>query len=155
MEPIQAKSITLLIADDDPDDRLLAQDALIESRLLNPLYFVEDGDDLLDFLHRRGAYAGQNIPRPGLILLDLNMPRKDGRQALLEIKNDPQLRRIPIVILTTSEAEEDILRSYDLGVNSFIVKPVTFDGLVQVMRTIGLYWFEIVALPVADYTAGG
>jgi len=154
MEPIQAESITLLIADDDPDDRLLAQDALIESRLLNPLYFVEDGDDLLDFLHRRGAYAGQNIPRPGLILLDLNMPRKDGRQALLEIKNDPQLRRIPIVILTTSEAEEDILRSYDLGVNSFIVKPVTFDGLVQVMRTIGLYWFEIVALPVADYTAG-
>ena len=155
MEPIQAKSITLLIAEDDPDDRLLAQDALIESRLLNPLYFVEDGDDLLDFLYRRGAYAGQNIPRPGLILLDLNMPRKDGRQALLEIKNDPQLRRIPIVILTTSEAEEDILRSYDLGVNSFIVKPVTFDGLVQVMRTIGLYWFEIVALPVADYTAGG
>jgi CheY-like chemotaxis protein len=155
MEPIQAKSVTLLIADDDPDDRLLAQDALIESRLLNPLYFVEDGDDLLDFLHRRGAYAGQNIPRPGLILLDLNMPRKDGRQALLEIKNDPKLRCIPIVIPTTSEAEEDILRSYDLGVNSFIVKPVTFDGLVQVMRTIGLYWFEIVALPVADYTAGG
>ncbi len=152
MQPMQTKPLVLLIADDDPDDRLLVQDALAESRLVNPLYFVEDGDELLAFLYRRGAYAGQNTPLPGLILLDLNMPRKDGRQALMEIKNDPELRRIPIVILTTSKAEEDILRSYDLGVNSFIVKPVTFDGLVQVMRTIGRYWFEIVELP-ANYTS--
>jgi len=144
------KPITLLIADDDPDDRLLAKEALIESRLVNQLYFVEDGQELLDFLHQRNAYNRETAPRPGLILLDLNMPRKDGREALDEIKSDPHLRKIPIVILTTSEAEEDILRSYDLGVNSFIVKPVTFDGLVEVMRTISLYWFEIVALP-ADF----
>ena len=147
METVRTNLISLLIADDDPDDRLLAEEAMAESRLANPLYFVQDGEELLDFLYRRGAYEVQNIPLPGLILLDLNMPRKDGREALREIKNDPQLRRIPIVILTTSEAEEDILRSYDLGVNSFIVKPVTFDGLVQVMTTIGLYWFGIVALP--------
>lgn len=147
MNKAEPKPITLLIADDDPDDRLLAQEALIESRLANELYFVEDGEELLDFLHQRNGYTKENAPRPGLILLDLNMPRKDGREALDEIKSTPHLRKIPIVILTTSEAEEDILRSYDLGVNSFIVKPVTFDGLVQVMRTIGLYWFEIVALP--------
>jgi CheY-like chemotaxis protein len=127
-----SKPITLLIADDDPDDRLLAREALIESRLANQLHFVEDGEELLDFLYQRNAYSKETAPRPGLILLDLN------------------LRKIPVVILTTSEAEEDILRSYDLGVNSFIVKPVTFEGLVDVMRTIGLYWFEIVALP-ADY----
>ena len=145
-----SKPITLLIADDDPDDRLLAREALIESRLANELHFVEDGEDLLDFLYQRNAYSKETAPRPGLILLDLNMPRKDGREALDEIKRDPHLRKIPVVILTTSEAEEDILRSYDLGVNSFIVKPVTFEGLVEVMRTIGLYWFEIVALP-ADF----
>ncbi|MBX3051656.1 MAG: response regulator [Caldilineaceae bacterium] len=142
-----SRAITLLIADDDPDDRLLAEEALIESRLANHFYFVEDGEQLLDFLYQRNAYNSETAPRPGLILLDLNMPRKDGREALNEIKSDPHLRKIPIVILTTSEAEEDILRSYDLGVNSFIVKPVTFEGLVEVMRTIGLYWFEIVVLP--------
>jgi len=145
-----SKPITLLIADDDPDDRLLAREALIESRLANELHFVEDGEELLDFLYQRNDYSKETAPRPGLILLDLNMPRKDGREALDEIKRDPHLRKIPVVILTTSEAEEDILRSYDLGVNSFIVKPVTFEGLVEVMRTIGLYWFEIVALP-ADF----
>jgi CheY-like chemotaxis protein len=143
-----AKPITILLADDDADDRMLARDALAESRLANNLHFVEDGEQLLDFLQRRGTYADPaKSPRPGLILLDLNMPRKDGREALREIKADPDLRRIPIVILTTSKAEEDIYRTYDLGVNSFITKPVTFDGLVTVMRALGKYWFEIVELP--------
>ncbi|MBE2237423.1 MAG: response regulator [Caldilineaceae bacterium] len=152
MSSVRSKPIALLIADDDADDRVLAKDALMESRLANPLYFVEDGEELLDFLNRRGVYAEQDAPRPGLILLDLNMPRKDGREALQEIKSNPELRRIPIVVLTTSDAEEDILRTYDLGVNSFIVKPITFDGLVEVMKTIGIYWFEMVTLPVNPVT---
>ena len=142
------RPITILLADDDADDRVLTKEALSESRLANDLRFVEDGEDLLDYLRRRGKYASaESSPRPGLILLDLNMPRKDGREALREIKGDPNLRSIPIVVLTTSKAEEDIYRTYDLGVNSFITKPVTFDGLVAVMRGLGRYWFEIVELP--------
>jgi len=142
-----AKPITILIAEDDADDRLLAQEALEESHLMNDVFFVEDGEELLDYLRRQGKYAEQKVPRPGIILLDLNMPRKDGREALTEIKKDADLRRIPVVVMTTSKDEEDILRSYDLGVNSFIIKPVTFEGLVEVMRTLGHYWFEIVELP--------
>ena len=142
------RSITILLADDDEDDRLLAEDALAESRLANTIEFVEDGEELMDYLYQRGKWSEEGAaPRPGLILLDLNMPRKDGRQALKEIKGDPELRKIPVVILTTSKAEEDILRSYDLGVNSFITKPVTFDGLVDIMKLLGRYWFEIVELP--------
>lgn len=141
------KPITILIAEDDADDRLLAQEALNESRLVNEVHFVEDGEELLDYLRHCGKYATVAAPRPGVILLDLNMPRKDGREALTELKKDKDLRRIPVVVMTTSKAEEDILRSYDLGVNSFIVKPVTFEGLVEVMRTLGHYWFEIVELP--------
>ncbi len=141
------KPITILLADDDADDRMLATEALQESRLANDLHIVEDGEQLLDYLYRRGAYQDQEAPRPGLILLDLNMPRKDGREALREIKADANLRSIPIVVLTTSKAEEDIYRTYDLGVNSFITKPVTFEGLVQVMKVLGRYWFEIVELP--------
>ncbi len=142
------KPITILLADDDADDRLLAQEALAESRLANDLRIVEDGEELMDYLHRRGRFQDEAAaPRPGLILLDLNMPRKDGREALREIKADPSLRCIPIVVLTTSKAEEDIYRTYDLGVNSFITKPVTFEGLVQVMKVLGRYWFEIVELP--------
>jgi CheY-like chemotaxis protein len=139
--------ITILLADDDADDRMLTRDALAESRLANDLRFVEDGEELLDYLLKRGKYADADAPRPGLILLDLNMPRKDGREALKEIKAEPTLRQIPVVVLTTSKAEEDIYRTYDLGVNSFITKPVTFDGLVTVMRALGRYWFEIVELP--------
>ncbi len=140
-------SITILMADDDADDRMLAADAMRESRLGNSLRCVEDGQELMDYLTRRGKYAIIDAPRPGLILLDLNMPRKDGRQALEEIKNDPDLRRIPVVILTTSKTEEDVFRSYDLGANSFITKPVTFDGLVEIVRALGVYWFKIVELP--------
>ena len=140
--------ITILMADDDEDDRLLTRDALQAGRLANDLRFVVDGEQLLDYLFQRNGYAGPGAaPRPGLILLDLNMPKKDGREALAEIKAVPHLRRIPVVVLTTSRAEEDIVRSYDLGVSSFITKPVTFDGLVRVMRTIGEYWFQVVALP--------
>jgi CheY-like chemotaxis protein len=142
------KLITVLIADDDPDDRMLAQEAWEENRLVNDLHFVEDGEELMDYLHRRGRYTHlADAPLPALILLDLNMPKKDGREALWEIKADPHLRRIPIVVLTTSEAEEDILRSYDLGVNSFITKPVTFVALVDVVETLARYWFEIAKLP--------
>jgi CheY-like chemotaxis protein len=140
--------ITILMADDDIDDRMLTQEALEESRVRNNLYFVEDGEELLDYLNRRGKFAdAEQAPRPGLILLDLNMPRKDGREALREIKANPDLRRIPVVIMTTSKAEEDIFRSYDLGANSFITKPVTFERLVELMRTLGQYWIEFVELP--------
>ena len=142
------RPMTLLLADDDPDDRLLAKEALEKSLLANDLRFVEDGEELLDYLRRRGKYADpKKSPRPGLILLDLNMPRKDGREALREIKNDPKLRDIPIVVLTTSKTEEDVARTYNLGVNSYITKPVRFAALVEVMESIGKYWFEIVELP--------
>src|SRR6188472_1465214 len=142
-----AKPITILMADDDPDDRQLAREAFEEARLANDLRFVEDGVELLDYLKRRGKYADPaTSPRPGVILLDLNMPRKDGREALREIKANAELRRIPVVVLTTSKAEIDIYRSYDLGVNSFIVKPVTFDSLVEMMVVLGKYWFEIVEI---------
>jgi two-component system, response regulator len=142
------RPITILLADDDEDDRKLAQDALAESQLANDLHTVEDGEELMDYLLRRGKYAAlADSPRPGLILLDLNMPKKDGREALREIKADPSLRQIPVVVLTTSKAEEDIYRTYDLGANSFITKPVMFESLVKVMRELGTYWFEIVELP--------
>jgi CheY-like chemotaxis protein len=145
------KPITILLADDDADDRLLTQEALQENRLANDLRCVEDGEELIQYLFRRGKYSSESAaPRPGLILLDLNMPKKDGREALREIKSDPELRRIPVVVLTTSKAEEDICRSYDLGVNSYITKPVTFASLVAVMKALGTYWFEIVELPSND-----
>ena len=146
--PNKGKSVTILVAEDDEDDRLLMQDALEENRLANDLHFVTDGVELMDYLKRRGDYSEPiSEPRPSLILLDLNMPRKDGREALKEIKADPDLRQIPIVVLTTSKAEEDILRTYDLGVSSFIAKPVVFDSMVQIMKMVGSYWFEIVELP--------
>jgi CheY-like chemotaxis protein len=142
------KSVVILMADDDEDDRLMAKEAFEEAKLINAFRTVEDGEELLDYLNHRGKFSDPTVsPRPGLILLDLNMPRKDGREALKELKADPQLRQIPVVVLTTSKAEEDILRTYDLGVNSFIVKPVTFDQLVEIVKTLTRYWFEIVELP--------
>ncbi len=143
-----AKAITILYADDDAEDRMLVKDAWAENRLANELHFVEDGEELMDYLRRRGNYTHlADQPLPGMILLDLNMPRKDGREALQEIKADPRLRSIPVVVLTTSKAEEDILRAYDLGVNSFILKPVTFQSLVDLTLTLSKYWFEVVELP--------
>lgn len=142
--------ITILLAEDDPEDRLWVKDAFEEGRFINDLRFVGDGDELMDYLHRRGKYANAtDSPQPGLILLDLNMPKKDGREALSEIKADPRLRHIPVVVLTTSQAEEDIYRSYSLGGNSFISKPVTFQPLVDLLKTVGTYWFQIVQLPAA------
>jgi two-component system, response regulator len=141
--------ITILICDDDEDDRMLTQQALEDAHIANDLRFVEDGEDLLDYLRQRGAYAGETgaAPRPGLILLDLNMPNIDGREALRIIKADVTLHDIPVVVLTTSGLDEDIIKSYQLGVNSFIKKPVTFSGLVEAMNVLGRYWLEIVELP--------
>jgi CheY-like chemotaxis protein len=145
---IRPHPVTILMADDDQEDRMLARDALRESRLLNDLRFVCDGEELLDYLLRRDKFTDPaTSPRPGLILLDLNMPRKDGREALKEIKEYASLREIPVVVLTTSKADEDIHRTYQLGVSSYIAKPVTFSGLVDVMRALGSYWFEVVELP--------
>jgi len=145
---LSARSITILLADDDADDRLLVQEAFEENHLINILETVEDGEELLDYLYQRDRFF--DSPRPNLILLDLNMPRKSGLEALREIKADADLRRIPVIVLTTSKAEEDILRSYDLGVNSFIVKPVTFDSLVTLVKALDSYWFQIVQLPTAE-----
>lgn len=146
--PNNKRPIIILIADDDAEDRMLIQEALEESRLKNTIQFVENGEELMDYLHNNGKYTDkEKYPTPGLILLDLNMPKKDGREALKEIKADEHLRLIPIVVLTTSKAEEDIIRTYDLGVSSFITKPVTFTALVDVMKTVSKYWFQIVELP--------
>lgn len=143
-----SEGVVILMADDDDDDYMLTAKALNDSRLINKLCRVKDGQELMDYLLQRGAYTEkQDCDRPGIILLDLNMPKKDGREALAEIKSHPELKDIPIVVFTTSKAEEDIYRSYQLGVNSFITKPVTFDGLLEVMKSLGKYWFEIVELP--------
>ena len=143
--------ITILICDDDEDDRMLTQQALEDAHISNTLRFVEDGEQLLDYLYQRGEFSGETgkAPRPGLILLDLNMPKMDGRDALKLIKEDPTIRDIPIVVLSTSALDEDVIRSYKLGVNSFITKPVTFSGLVEAMNVLGRYWLEIVELPPA------
>lgn len=152
---LETEPVTILIADDDPDDRLMASEAIMQSRNGTPrkVVSVEDGEELLDYLYDRGKYSTGDWPCPDLILLDLNMPRKNGVEALKEIKADPTLRHIPIVILTTSKEEEDIYKTYDLGVNSFITKPVTFDALVNTMRILGKYWFEVVKLP-SEKSAG-
>lgn len=136
--------VPILIADDDHDDCQMIKEALHESRLLNQLHFVHNGEELMKHLNRM---IEKCHPLPGLILLDLNMPKMDGREALKEIKSHPLLRQIPVVVLTTSKAEEDIFKTYNLGVNSFITKPIAFDSLVQTMRDLGRYWFEIVELP--------
>ena len=144
----EARPIVILLADDDPDDCHMTRRAFEKNRLANDLHVVVDGEDLLDYLHRRGRHAPPALaPTPDLILLDLNMPRKDGRQALAEIKESVSFRRIPVVIMTTSKAEEDIYRTYELGTSSFISKPVEFADLVEVVRILGEYWFQIVRLP--------
>ena len=143
----QGCPITVLVVDDDLEDCMLVRDAMAESRLANDLRFAHDGDELLAYLRHEGQYADAGTaPRPGLILLDLNMPRKDGREALQEIKADPQLRRIPVVILTSSQAEEDICQSYELGANAYVTRPVAFEALVSVLGDLGKYWIEIVQL---------
>ncbi len=144
----QPKSISILVADDDSDDRMLIKEAFEENRIINTVEFVEDGEQLMAYLRREGPYADlAGRPYPGLVLLDLNMPKRDGREALADIKADEALCRIPVVVLTTSKAEEDIIRTYGLGVSSFITKPVTFEGLVEITRVLTQYWTEIVELP--------
>jgi CheY-like chemotaxis protein len=145
---MSVNNILILVADDDEEDRMLVEDALREARIVNDCAMVKDGVELIDFLRGEGSFAERKgKPLPGLILLDLNMPRMDGREALNIIKSDPELRSIPVVVLTTSKAEEDIFRTYNLGVNSFVTKPVSFDALVEIMRVLGRYWFQIVQLP--------
>lgn len=138
---------TILMADDDPDDQILLQEALRENNIPNMVCFVENGEELLDFLNQRGKFEGAKCAAPGLILLDLNMPKMDGRQALKLIKADPVLKKIPVVVLTTSKADSDILECYNLGVNSFVSKPVNFKDLVDVTREISNYWLGTVTLP--------
>jgi len=138
--------ITILMADDDPDDRMLMKKALDQNQTQHNIQFVENGVDLMDYLQQRGRYKTEKVTKPGLILLDLNMPKMDGREALKLIKSNPELRRIPVIVLTTSKAEEDIFQTYDLGVNSFICKPVRFQELVEVTKEIENYWFGTVAL---------
>jgi CheY-like chemotaxis protein len=143
-----ARSYTILMADDDAEDCLLVQDALREIDHVHELRFVRDGEELLDYLWRRGAYqAARQAPRPDLVLLDLKMPKKDGRETLRELKADPRLQTIPIVVLTTSTARDDIDFCYRLGVNSYITKPSTFRGLVDLLASLLKYWFELVELP--------
>lgn len=141
-------TVTILMADDDEDDRLLTRDALTESRVVNDFHCVADGIELMKYLRREGLYKDDELyPIPSLILLDLNMPRLDGREALEQIKRDPALRSIPVIILTTSKAEEDMMHAYELGAASYITKPVTFDKLVELMKSLGRYWVEFVELP--------
>ncbi|MFL5831284.1 MAG: response regulator [Solirubrobacteraceae bacterium] len=149
MSQHEGRALTILLADDDEDDRELTRDALQDPRLAGAMRFVVDGQDLMDYLKRSGAYQDPDAdaPRPAIILLDLNMPKKDGWEALVEIKSDASLRRIPVVVLTTSSDEQDVRRTYELGVSSFITKPVTFAGLVEAMRMWTRYWFELAELP--------
>ena len=138
--------IEILLVEDNPGDVRLTREALSEGKVLNNLHVATDGVEAMAFLRREGEHAG--AVSPDVILLDLNLPRKDGREVLAEIKADKSLRRIPVVVLTTSKDEQDILKTYDLGVSSIITKPVTFDSLVEIVKTLGGYWLEIVRLPV-------
>lgn len=138
----------ILMADDDPADIYLVRKALEAIGARAPFRSVPDGVELLAYLRGEGRYADRSVaPRPGLLMLDLNMPRLDGRQALQVIKREPVLRRLPVIVLTTSEAEQDVLQSYDLGANSVIAKPPTFEGLVDIVKRLNDYWLETVSLP--------
>jgi CheY-like chemotaxis protein len=141
------KPAMILMADDDAEDCLLVRDALQENGLPHAIRFVRDGEELLDYLHRRGEYEMADAPRPDLILLDLKMPKKDGREALKELKTEPRLKTIPIVVFTTSMDKEDIEFAYRMGVNSYVAKPATFRALVDFVATLGKYWFELVERP--------
>jgi len=142
------KPYIMLMVDDDAEDCLLVRDALQEIRLEHDLRFVRDGEELFDYLYQRGEYENKRMaPRPDMILLDLKMPKMDGREVLRAMKSNPQFRRIPVVALTTSMSEDDVAFSYDMGVNSYIAKPVTFRALVDIMTVLSKYWFEVVELP--------
>lgn len=135
----------VLLVEDDPDDIEFTRLAFRDSRILNELHVVQDGEDAMRFLRREAPHG--DAPRPDLIILDLGLPRMDGKEVLMEVKKDPELRLIPVVILTSSRAQEDVVRSYDLGVNSYIQKPVTLEGIVNVIKDIEHYWLAVVVLP--------
>ncbi len=139
--------MTILIADDDNDDRLFMEQALRQSGYTGATAFVEDGEELMEYLRCEGRYNLQNTSWPNLLILDLNMPRKNGFQALQEIKNDPKLRRLPVVVMTTSSADEDVIKTYNLGVNSFVTKPFNFSRLVEMVGALKTYWLDTVKLP--------
>ena len=139
--------MTILIADDDADDRLFIDKAFRQSGYSQTIQFVEDGEELMEYLYRYGRYNEQNAPWPDLLILDLNMPRKNGFQALSEIKDNPRLRRLPVVVMTTSSADEDVLKTYNLGVNSFVTKPFNFNRLVEMVDALKTYWLDTVKLP--------
>lgn len=150
---VEKESMIILVADDDEDDRLLTEEAFEDSRLRNPVHFVVDGVDLMDYLRRNGNHAHRNEdPLPGLILLDLNMPRKNGFDALEEIRDDAVFRTIPVIVLTTSDEDADVLRTYRLGANTYITKPVSLDGLVRVVSGLKQFWIELARLPFTAST---
>lgn len=142
-----AEFIEVLLVEDDAGDVVMTREALREGKVINRLHVVGDGVEAIEFLRREGSYA--DVPRPDLILLDLNLPRRDGRQVLAEVKEDPDLRRIPVVVLTTSEAEEDVLRSYDLHANAYVTKPVDFNRFVAVIQQIDDFFISVVRLPMS------
>ena len=139
---------TILVVEDDPDDQMLITEAFTECKIEDKLYFVADGAEAIDFLKQREKYSAENAPVPDLIVLDLNLPKKDGRETLAEIKADKELHSIPVVVLTTSKAEEDIFKTYDLGVSGYIVKPMSFGRLKNIVEVLNKYWFSTVMLPV-------
>ena len=149
----QGRPIEILLVEDSPSDTELTLEALRDFRVRNSVSVVEDGVLALEFLRRQGSYA--QAPRPDLIMLDLNLPRKDGREVLAEVKQDENFKRIPVVILTTSQAEEDVLRTYNLHANAFVSKPVDFKQFLRVIHAIELFWLAVVTLPPANGKPGG
>ena len=143
--PGEAPPVEILLVEDNPGDYRLTQEALREGKVYNNLYWAQDGVEALEFLRKQGKYAGK--PRPDIILLDLNLPKKDGREVLQEIKNDEALKRIPVVILTTSKAEEDVLRTYNLHANCYVTKPVDLEKFIVVVKSIDAFWLTVVTLP--------
>jgi CheY-like chemotaxis protein len=141
------KLVHILLVEDSPTDVMLTREAMEQYKVLNPLDIVEDGVDAMDYLRGRGKYAGKPVARPGLIILDLNLPRMSGREVLYELKQDPELRNIPVVVLTTSKSEEDVVKSYCLHANCYITKPVDFAKFIDVVRSINEFWFGVVTLP--------
>jgi two-component system, chemotaxis family, response regulator Rcp1 len=148
-----AEPIEILLVEDNLGDARLATEALKENKVRNNLYHVEDGVEAMRFLHRQAEYA--DVPLPDLILLDLNLPRKDGREVLAEIKEDPELRLVPVVVLTTSEAERDLVKTYDLHANAYVVKPIDLDRFIEVVEAIENFWFTIVKLPQVNSRKSG
>ncbi|MEF8785021.1 MAG: response regulator [Haloarculaceae archaeon] len=145
MAPTEGEPIEILLAEDNPGDVRLTEKALDHGNILNNLHVANDGIEAIKFLRQDGEYADE--PRPDLVLLDLNMPKKDGREVLEDMKADPKLRRIPVVVLTSSEAEEDVVRSYELNANAYLTKPVDFDGFVDIVERIEDFWFSVVKMP--------